>query len=123
MKCCNDKSIINKQLKYSSDLNKSVTVTITGKTTKPKKVSSKEERLQKKCLTERLRYEKIRNDLVRFAAEKEKNRQKYLRKKEKGQRKLVSEMSDSEKRRARKKWRTYSTRYYLKKKNLNKEDF
>lgn len=82
---------------------------------KPKEKLSKEEILEKKRVAERLRYERIKRDPVRFAAQREKERQKYLKQKEKGQRKLVSQMSPREKREARKKWKCYSSTYYFKK--------
>lgn len=86
---------------------------------KPKNIT-KEERLEKKRIAERLRYQKIKNDPTKLAAQKEKSRQKYLTRKEKGQRKLVSNMSDREKRQARKKWRNYSKTHYDKKTALEK---
>lgn len=87
--------------------------------TRAKKLS-REEKLEKKRIAERLRYEKIKNDPVKLAAQKEKNRQKYLTRREKGQRKLISEMTDREKRQTRKKWKSYSKTYYGKKTAMEK---
>lgn len=81
---------------------------------KSKKKRAKEDQLEKKRIAERKRYEIIKRDPEKAALQKEKERQKYLKKKEKGQRKVVADMTDREKRQARKKWRKYSTTYYSK---------
>ncbi|CAH2085728.1 unnamed protein product [Euphydryas editha] len=50
-----------------------------------KKKQTKEERLEKKRIAEKIRYEKIKNDPQRLAAEKEKRKQKYKKLREKRQ--------------------------------------
>lgn len=81
---------------------------------KSKKKLTKEDQLEKKRIAEKKRYETIKRDPEKAALRKEKERQKYLKKKEKGQRKVVADMTDREKRQARKKWRKYSKTYYSK---------
>nr|CAI5845063.1 unnamed protein product [Callosobruchus analis] len=85
----------------------------------------REEILEKKRIAERLRYKKLKNDPIKLVDQKEKSRAKYLARREKGQRKLVSEMTDREKREARKRWRGYSKTHYDKKIAMEKntEDF
>ena len=73
---------------------------------------SREEILQKKRDAERARYQKIKSDPVKLAEQKEKERLKYLKKKEKGTRKSISDMTPREQRKTRKKWRAYSASYY-----------
>nr|CAI5855594.1 unnamed protein product [Callosobruchus analis] len=85
----------------------------------------REEILEKKRIAERLRYKKLKNDPIKLVDQKEKSRAKYLARRERGQRKLVSEMTDREKREARKRWRGYSKTHYDKKIAMEKntEDF
>nr|CAI5841458.1 unnamed protein product [Callosobruchus analis] len=85
----------------------------------------REEILEKKRIAERLRYKKLKNDPIKLVDQKEKSRAKYLARREKGQRKLVSEMTDREKREARKRWRGYSKTHYDKiiAMEKNTEDF
>ncbi|CAG9569822.1 unnamed protein product [Danaus chrysippus] len=71
----------------------------------PRKKLSREERLEKKRLAERLRYQRIKNDPERYSQQKEKEKKKYERKKEKGTIKTVNQMTPREQRKARKIWR------------------
>lgn len=79
----------------------------------PKKKSrlSKEEIAIKKSAAEKARIEKIKSDPVLLADYKEKERQRYLKKKENGQRKCISDMTPREQRICRKKWKNYSSDY------------
>ena len=70
-----------------------------------KKKQTREERLQKKREAERLRYQRLKNDVIKNAELKEKERQKYWRKKEKGQVKSVKDMTPRQQRTIRKIWR------------------
>lgn len=77
---------------------------------------SKEEKAKKKSEQAKKRLEKIKNDPVLLAEYKEKERLKYLRKKEKGQRKCVKDMTPREHRKVKKNWITYSAAYRRNKK-------
>lgn len=66
---------------------------------------TREERLEKKRIAERLRYQKIKNDKDKYAQQKVKEREKYEKKKEKGVIKTVNQMTPREQRKARKVWR------------------
>ena len=81
-----------------------------------KKTLSKEEIAKKKSEQAKRRLEKIKNDPVLLAEYKEKERLKYLKKKEKGQRKCVKDMTPREHRKARKNWVAYSSDYRKKQK-------
>lgn len=83
-----------------------------------KKKLSKEEILQRKREAERKRYERIKNDPQKREELREKERLKYLKKKEKGTRKLVENMTSREHREAKKKWRKHCKKYRNKKKVL-----
>ncbi|XP_022819027.1 uncharacterized protein LOC111353248 [Spodoptera litura] len=83
-----------------------------------KKKATKEEILQKKREAERKRYAKIKNDPQKREELREKERLKYLKKKEKGTRKLVENMTPREHRDAKKKWKQHCTKYRSKKKVL-----
>lgn len=83
-----------------------------------KKKLSKEEILQRKREAERKRYERIKNDPQKREELREKERLKYLKKKEKGTRKLVENMTSREHREAKKKWRKHCRKYRNKKKVL-----
>lgn len=83
-----------------------------------KKKLSREEILQRKREAERKRYECMKNDPQKREALKEKERLKYLKKKEKGTRKLVDNMTPREHREAKKKWREHCSNYRNKKKQL-----
>lgn len=77
---------------------------------------SKEEQLLRKRLRERERYQKIKDDPVKRALMKEKEKKKYDVKKKKKQRKLAKDMTSRESRCARNKWKKYSADHYKKKK-------
>lgn len=66
---------------------------------------TREERLEKKRIAERLRYQKIKNDKDKYAQQKVKEREKYEKKKEKGVIKTVQQMIPREQRKVRKVWR------------------
>ncbi|KAL4712046.1 hypothetical protein ACJJTC_003713 [Scirpophaga incertulas] len=70
-----------------------------------KKKQTREEKLEKKRQAERLRYQRIKNDPVKNAELKEKERQQYQKKKEKGQIKSIHDMTEREQRAIRKIWR------------------
>ncbi|VEN64132.1 unnamed protein product, partial [Callosobruchus maculatus] len=76
---------------------------------------SREEILRRKREAEKTRMLKIKNDPIKLAEYKEKEKQKYLKKIEKGQRKRINQMTDREKRSTRRKWREYSSTYRQKK--------
>ena len=71
----------------------------------PRKKLTREERLEKKRVAERLRYQRIKNNPEKYAQQKEKEKKKYERKKEKGTIKTVNQMTPREKRKARKLWK------------------
>lgn len=71
----------------------------------PRKKLTREERLQKKREAERLRYERIKNDPEKYELQKQKEKAKYLKKKEKGIIKTVDQMTPKEQRKARKIWK------------------
>ncbi|XP_060801187.1 uncharacterized protein LOC132904255 [Amyelois transitella] len=83
---------------------------------------SKEEKAKKKSEQAKKRLEKIKNDPVSLAEYKEKERLKYLRKKEKGQRKCVKDMTPREHRKVKKNWITYSAAYRQNKKVVKHAD-
>ncbi|CAH1998001.1 unnamed protein product [Acanthoscelides obtectus] len=87
---------------------------------KKKPKLSKEEIASKKSAAAKARLEKIKSDPVLLAEYKEKERVKYLRKKEKGQRKSIQDMTPREQRNIRKQWKKYSTNY-RKKKTIRKD--
>ncbi|KAH0555332.1 hypothetical protein KQX54_017706, partial [Cotesia glomerata] len=66
--------------------------------------------LEKKRITERLRYQRIKNDPDLYAQQKVKEHSKYQQKKEKGIIKTVDKMTPQEKRQARKLWREKAKR-------------
>ncbi|XP_072946039.1 uncharacterized protein [Epargyreus clarus] len=71
----------------------------------PRKKLTREEKLQKKREAERLRYERIKNDPEKYELQKQKEKAKYLKKKEKGIIKTVDQMNPREQRKARKIWK------------------
>ncbi|KAL4714255.1 hypothetical protein ACJJTC_009607 [Scirpophaga incertulas] len=86
----------------------------------PKKnpAKTREEILEQKRIAERLRYQRLKNDPQKKEEMKEKERQKYQKKKEKGTRKLVQDMSRREHKAVKKTWKEHCTKYRAKKKNL-----
>lgn len=81
-----------------------------------KNTLSKEEIAKKKSEQAKRRLEKIKNDPVLLVEYKEKERLKYLKKKENGQRKCVKDMTPREHRKERKNWVAYSSDYRKKQK-------
>ncbi|KAL4703592.1 hypothetical protein ACJJTC_003331 [Scirpophaga incertulas] len=81
--------------------------------TPPRKKQTREERLERKRLTERLRYQRIKNDPEKYSQQKEKEKKKYERKKEKGAIKTINQMTSREQRKARKLWREKQRRRRL----------
>ncbi|CAB3235016.1 unnamed protein product [Arctia plantaginis] len=71
----------------------------------PRKKTTREERLERKRIAERLRYQRIKNDKDKYAQQKIKEREKYEKKKEKGVIKTVQQMTPREQRKLRKVWR------------------
>lgn len=70
-----------------------------------KKKQSREEILEKKRRAEKLRYERLKNDPVKNAELKGKERQKYIKLKERGDIKSIKDMTTTEQKAIRKNWR------------------
>ncbi|CAG9787380.1 unnamed protein product [Diatraea saccharalis] len=83
-----------------------------------KKKLSRVEILEKKRKAESLRYERLKNDPQKREEMREKERLKYIIKKEKGIRKLVKDMNPREHKSVKKAWREYSARNRAKKKSM-----
>ncbi|KAF9417738.1 hypothetical protein HW555_005245 [Spodoptera exigua] len=79
---------------------------------------TREEILKKKREAEKARLARIKSDPIKLAEYKEKQKLQYLKKKEKGQRKNVEEMTPREQRITRKKWKNYSSNYRQRKRQL-----
>lgn len=79
---------------------------------------TREETLKKKREAEKARLARIKSDPIKLAEYKEKQKLQYLRKKEKGQRKNVEDMTPREQRITRKKWKNYSSNYRQRKQLL-----
>ncbi|KAK0170557.1 hypothetical protein PV328_008394 [Microctonus aethiopoides] len=71
----------------------------------PRKQLTRDERLEKKRQAEKLRYQKIKNDPEKYELQKQKDKEKYLKKKEKRIIKTVDQMTPREQRKARKMWK------------------
>lgn len=67
--------------------------------------------LKKKREAEKARLARIKSDPIKLSEYKEKQRLQYLKKKEKGQRKNIKDMTPREQRLTRKKWNKYSSKY------------
>lgn len=78
---------------------------------KTKKKLTREEKLQRKREAEKLRYQKIKNDPVKNKLQKQKEKLRYLIKKEKGMIKTVDQMTYKEQIQARMKWRKKAREY------------
>ncbi|KAG6441730.1 hypothetical protein O3G_MSEX001933 [Manduca sexta] len=85
----------------------------------------------KDSLRKRKVYAEIKNDPIRYKIRKENDRLKYLKRKEQKKIKSIAEMTPSQKRMQRKKWRENTRRFVEKKKKertdrssspLNKEE-
>ncbi|CAH1115642.1 unnamed protein product [Psylliodes chrysocephalus] len=85
---------------------------------KNNKTKTREEILEQKRLTERLRYERLKKDPKKKEELREKVRRKYQIKKEKDTRKLVKDMNRREHNAVKKNWKEYCTTYRAKKKAL-----
>lgn len=83
-----------------------------------KKKLSREEILERKREVERRRYQRLKNDPQKREELREKERLKYIKKKEIGKRKVVADMTPREHREAKKKWKEHCSTYRNKKKHL-----
>lgn len=81
----------------------------------PRKKKTREEILEKAKIARRKRYENIKSDPVQYALQKEKEHQRYLRRKEKKQILSIGEMTPRAKRSQRKKWRENFKNFYQRK--------
>lgn len=80
------------------------------------KKKTREEILLKKRESERIRYQEMKSDPQKFQVMKEKEKLKYLRKKARGFRKDVKDMTSSEHEAMKKKWKEHSAKYRARKK-------
>ncbi|BES91660.1 Hypothetical protein NTJ_04471 [Nesidiocoris tenuis] len=80
-----------------------------------RKVSLEERKLQKR-LAEKRRYERLMNDPDKALEMKMKNQEKKKKQKQEGKIKLISDMTEREKRSQRKRWRTSAKKSRTKKK-------
>ncbi|CAF4819978.1 unnamed protein product [Pieris macdunnoughi] len=80
---------------------------------KKKRKLSKEEIALKKSIAAKARLIKIKSDPVLLAQYKKKETLKYPKKKEKGQRKCIQDMTPREQRKTREKWKKYSSNYRI----------
>ncbi|KAL3286807.1 hypothetical protein HHI36_001300 [Cryptolaemus montrouzieri] len=71
----------------------------------PRKKMMREERLEKKRIAERLRYQRIKNDPDKYAQRKVKERKNYEKKGDNGTIRTAKQMTPREQRKARKIWR------------------
>lgn len=79
---------------------------------------TREEIFKKKREAEKAHLARNKSDPINLAEYKEKQKLQYLRKKEKGQRKNVEDMTPREQRMTRKKWKNYSLDYRQRKQLL-----
>lgn len=77
----------------------------------PSKKQSREDILQKKREAEKARRQRIKNDPLKQAEQKKKEQLRYIKKKEKGLRKSIADMTPREQRQMRKKWKRHSAEY------------
>ncbi|CAK1543849.1 unnamed protein product [Leptosia nina] len=77
---------------------------------------SRAERLERKRIAARERYQRIKNDPVRCKELKEKERQSYARKKKMGLIKMAKEMTIEELLKARKRWREKTRKFRARRK-------
>ncbi|KAG5869044.1 hypothetical protein JTB14_034659 [Gonioctena quinquepunctata] len=73
--------------------------------------NDREDILKKKREAEKARLARIKNDPIKLAEYKEKQRLQYLKKKENGQRKNIKDMTPREQRLTRNEWKKYSSKY------------
>ncbi|KAL4702763.1 hypothetical protein ACJJTC_002303 [Scirpophaga incertulas] len=83
---------------------------------KPKNKKSTEEKLALQRLYKRKKYEEIKKDPEKYAAQKEKERLRYLRRKEQKKLKTIDDLTPRQQRQKRKLWRESRHRYVEKKK-------
>lgn len=88
----------------------------------PKKKQCDSECLRKKREAEKKRLERIKQDPERLQQEKLKMHQKYLNKLQKGQRKLIADQTDREKRKTRKIWKEATNKSRKRKKDAEDEE-
>ncbi|CAK1580604.1 unnamed protein product [Parnassius mnemosyne] len=84
------------------------------------KKQSREERLRKKRLAEKKRYERIKNNDALWKEKQEKNKQNYIRRKEENKQLPINEMNPRQQRLQRKRWRKNYKSYYLRKKQAKR---
>ncbi|XP_055836988.1 uncharacterized protein LOC129905538 isoform X2 [Episyrphus balteatus] len=77
---------------------------------------TRKELLEKKRIAERLRYERLNKDPQKREELREKERQKYLKKKEKGLRKVVKDMTYREHKTVKRTWKKHCATYRAKNK-------
>ena len=78
------------------------------------KKCKREEQLSRKRKKERKYHEKIKNDLTAYAKAKQKEHERYLKRKEQKKIQSMSDLSAREQRQKRKKWRVATNKYRLK---------
>lgn len=78
---------------------------------KPKK-QTREERLRKKRLAEKKRYERIKSNEDLWKEKQEKNRASYIRRKKEKKQLPINEMNPRQQRLQRKRWRKNYSAYY-----------
>ncbi|KAL4716079.1 hypothetical protein ACJJTC_013856 [Scirpophaga incertulas] len=83
---------------------------------KPKNKKSTEEKLALQRLYKRKKYEEIKKDPEKYAAQKEKERLRYLRRKKQKKLKTIDDLTPRQQRQKRKLWRESRHRYVEKKK-------
>lgn len=85
---------------------------------KPKAKNKKttEEKLAQQRLHKRQKYEEIKKDPEKYAAQKEKERLRYLKRKEQNKIKLIKDLTPRQQRQKRKQWKENRQRYTEKKK-------
>ncbi|PZC74415.1 hypothetical protein B5X24_HaOG207892 [Helicoverpa armigera] len=84
---------------------------------KAKDRKTREEKLAQKRLYRRQKYEEIKKDPEKYAAQKEKDRLRYLTRKEQNKIKMIKDLTPRQQRQKRKQWNENSQRYIEKKKN------
>lgn len=86
---------------------------------KPKNKLTKEEKLAKDRLRKRQKYEEIKNNPELYKIQKQKDRMRYLTKKEKKKICSINDMSARAQREQRKRWRKNSLNYFKKRNREN----
>ncbi|XP_046975173.1 protein PXR1-like [Vanessa cardui] len=83
---------------------------------KEKKKKSREEKLAQQRLHKKEKYQEIKNDPEKYAIQKEKERLRYLKRKEQKKLKSIKDLTPRQQRQQRKKWKENRQRYVEKKK-------